>query len=104
MQSGCSRTGELVSAEESAAQVRLRAQRLSNAAALRIPVIAETDEEALIRMLLEAEVRTPTAEEADSVQVPRRASRDGRDLPNLRLPGTQGRASIRISEGAVRLL
>jgi DNA repair protein RadA/Sms len=33
-----------VSAEESAAQIRLRAQRLSNAdAALRIPVIAETD-------------------------------------------------------------
>src|SRR5436305_5838997 len=32
-----------VSAEESAAQIRLRAQRLTEAAALRIPVIAETD-------------------------------------------------------------
>jgi DNA repair protein RadA/Sms len=40
-----------VSAEESAAQVRLRAQRLPGGAALRIPVIAETDLDAVLATL-----------------------------------------------------
>src|SRR5205085_1412911 len=40
-----------VSAEESAAQIRLRADRLRGADALQIPVIAETDLEAVIATL-----------------------------------------------------
>jgi DNA repair protein RadA/Sms len=40
-----------VSAEESAAQIRLRAERLSTGAALRIPVIAETDLSAVLATL-----------------------------------------------------
>src|SRR5207245_2619000 len=40
-----------VSAEESAAQVRLRAERLSSEAALEIPVIAETSLETILATL-----------------------------------------------------
>jgi DNA repair protein RadA/Sms len=55
-----------VSAEESAAQIRLRAQRLSNAdAALRIPVIAETD---LSTVLATLEQERPEVCVIDSVQ------------------------------------
>jgi DNA repair protein RadA/Sms len=54
-----------VSAEESAAQIRLRAERLSNAAALRIPVIAETDLHAVLATL---ERERPQVCVIDSVQ------------------------------------
>jgi DNA repair protein RadA/Sms len=54
-----------VSAEESAAQVRLRAQRLSSPAALRIPVIAETDLGAVLATL---EQERPEVCVVDSVQ------------------------------------
>jgi DNA repair protein RadA/Sms len=55
-----------VSAEESAAQIRLRAQRLTNAdAALRIPVIAETDLDAVLATL---ERERPEVCVIDSVQ------------------------------------
>jgi DNA repair protein RadA/Sms len=55
-----------VSAEESAAQIRLRAQRLSNAdSALRIPVIAETD---LHTVLATLERERPEVCVIDSVQ------------------------------------
>jgi DNA repair protein RadA/Sms len=54
-----------VSAEESAAQIRLRAQRLSTAAALRIPVIAETDLHAVLATL---EQERPDVCVIDSVQ------------------------------------
>jgi DNA repair protein RadA/Sms len=55
-----------VSAEESAAQIRLRAERLSNAAdALRIPVIAETDLHAVLATM---ERERPEVCVIDSVQ------------------------------------
>jgi DNA repair protein RadA/Sms len=54
-----------VSAEESAAQIRLRAQRLSEAAALRIPVIAETD---LHTVLATLQAERPEICVIDSVQ------------------------------------
>src|SRR5205807_3483086 len=54
-----------VSAEESAAQIRLRAQRLGERAALRIPVIAETDLEAVLATL---EQERPEVCVVDSVQ------------------------------------
>jgi DNA repair protein RadA/Sms len=54
-----------VSAEESAAQVRLRAQRLSSPAALEIPVIAETDLGAVLATL---EHERPEVCVIDSVQ------------------------------------
>jgi DNA repair protein RadA/Sms len=54
-----------VSAEESAAQVKLRAQRLSNAAALRIPVAAETDLDAVLATI---EQERPEVCVIDSVQ------------------------------------
>jgi len=54
-----------VSAEESAAQVRLRAQRLPGGAALRIPVIAETD---LHTVLATIEQERPEVCVIDSVQ------------------------------------
>ena len=54
-----------VSAEESAAQVRLRAQRLSSQAALRIPVIAETDLETVLATI---EQERPEVCVIDSVQ------------------------------------
>ena len=54
-----------VSAEESAAQIRLRAERLSNGAALRIPVIAETDLQAVLATL---ERERPQVCVIDSVQ------------------------------------
>jgi DNA repair protein RadA/Sms len=54
-----------VSAEESAAQVRLRAERLSSPAALRIPVVAETDLEAVLATL---ERERPEVCVIDSVQ------------------------------------
>ncbi|HEV3056279.1 MAG TPA: DNA repair protein RadA [Solirubrobacteraceae bacterium] len=55
-----------VSAEESAAQIRLRAQRLSNSAdALRIPVIAETDLDVVLATL---ERERPEVCVIDSVQ------------------------------------
>jgi len=54
-----------VSAEESAAQIRLRAQRLSEAAALEIPVIAETD---LHTVLATLEAERPEVCVVDSVQ------------------------------------
>ncbi|MBV8432193.1 MAG: DNA repair protein RadA, partial [Solirubrobacterales bacterium] len=54
-----------VSAEESAAQVRLRAERLSSPGALRIPVIAETDLHAVLGTL---EEERPEVCVIDSVQ------------------------------------
>jgi DNA repair protein RadA/Sms len=54
-----------VSAEESAAQVRLRAERLSTPGALRIPVIAETDLAAVVATL---ERERPDVCVIDSVQ------------------------------------
>ncbi len=54
-----------VSAEESAAQVRLRAERLSTAGALRIPVVAETDLHAVVATL---EQERPDVCVIDSVQ------------------------------------
>jgi DNA repair protein RadA/Sms len=54
-----------VSAEESAAQIRLRAQRLSTPAALDIPVIAETDLHAVLATL---EAERPEVCVIDSVQ------------------------------------
>jgi DNA repair protein RadA/Sms len=54
-----------VSAEESAAQVRLRAQRLSNEGALGIPVVAETD---LHTVLATLEQECPEVCVIDSVQ------------------------------------
>src|SRR3954464_7557176 len=53
-----------VSGEESAAQVRLRAERLGDAA-LRVPVISETDLEAVLATL---EAESPDACVIDSVQ------------------------------------
>ncbi len=54
-----------VSAEESAAQIRLRAERLTNGDALRIPVIAETDLQAVLAPL---ESERPEVCVIDSVQ------------------------------------
>jgi DNA repair protein RadA/Sms len=54
-----------VSAEESAPQIRLRAERLSEAPALRIPVIAETD---LHTVLATLEAERPEVCVIDSVQ------------------------------------
>src|SRR5947209_1875008 len=54
-----------VSAEESAAQIRLRAQRLSEPAALEIPVIAETD---LHTVLATLEAERPDVCVIDPVQ------------------------------------
>jgi DNA repair protein RadA/Sms len=54
-----------VSAEESAAQIRLRAQRLGTEASLRIPVIAETDLHAVLATL---EQERPEVCVIDSVQ------------------------------------
>jgi DNA repair protein RadA/Sms len=54
-----------VSAEESAAQIRLRAQRLRDGAPLRIPVVAETDLDAVIATL---EAQRPEVCVIDSVQ------------------------------------
>jgi DNA repair protein RadA/Sms len=54
-----------VSAEESAAQIRLRAERLSSEAALRIPVIAQTD---LHTVLATLEQERPEVCVIDSVQ------------------------------------
>src|SRR5205085_345546 len=54
-----------VSAEESAAQIRLRAERLRGGAALSIPVIAETDLHAVLATL---EAEAPDVCVIDSVQ------------------------------------
>ncbi len=54
-----------VSAEESAAQIRLRAQRLGDGGALRLPVIAETDLHAVLATL---EQERPEVCVIDSVQ------------------------------------
>ena len=54
-----------VSAEESAAQIRMRAERLSGGAALAIPVIAETD---LRTVLATLEAERPEVCVIDSVQ------------------------------------
>jgi DNA repair protein RadA/Sms len=62
---GAGRRTLYVSAEESAAQVRLRAQRLPSSAALRIPVIAETDLHAVLATL---EAERPEVCVIDSVQ------------------------------------
>jgi DNA repair protein RadA/Sms len=62
---GAGRRTLYVSAEESAAQVRLRAERLSSASALRIPVVAETDLHAVLATL--EQVR-PEVCVVDSVQ------------------------------------
>jgi DNA repair protein RadA/Sms len=59
------RRGLYVSAEESAAQIRLRAQRLREPAALEIPVIAETD---LHTVLATLEAERPEVCVIDSVQ------------------------------------
>jgi DNA repair protein RadA/Sms len=57
--------GLYVSAEESAAQIRLRAERLTNGEPLRIPVIAETDLRAVLATL---ERERPDVCVIDSVQ------------------------------------
>lgn len=57
-----------ISAEESAAQIRLRAERLRGAAALRIPVIAETDLDAVLATI---ERERPEVCVLDSVQTVR---------------------------------
>jgi DNA repair protein RadA/Sms len=62
---GAGRRTLYVSAEESAAQVRLRAQRLSSEAALQIPVIAETDLETVLATI---EQERPDVCVIDSVQ------------------------------------
>jgi DNA repair protein RadA/Sms len=62
---GSGRRALYVSAEESAAQVRLRAERLSAAAAMAIPVIAETD---LHTVLATLEQVRPEVCVVDSVQ------------------------------------
>ena len=54
-----------VSAEESAAQIRLRAERLRNGHALRIPVIGETDLDAVLATI---ERERPEVCVVDSVQ------------------------------------
>ncbi len=54
-----------ISAEESAAQIRLRAERLAQPAALAIPVIAETDLETVVATL---EMERPEVCVVDSVQ------------------------------------
>ncbi len=54
-----------VSAEESAAQIRMRAERLSGGAALQIPVIAETDLQTVLATL---ETERPEVCVIDSVQ------------------------------------
>jgi DNA repair protein RadA/Sms len=59
------RRGLYVSAEESAAQIRLRAERLAGGDALRIPVIAETSLEAVLATL---EHERPDVCVVDSVQ------------------------------------
>ncbi len=59
------RSALYVSAEESAAQVRLRAERLSSAGSLRIPVVAETDLHAVLATL---EQERPDVCVIDSVQ------------------------------------
>jgi DNA repair protein RadA/Sms len=62
---GAGRRALYVSAEESAAQIRLRAERLPGGAALRIPVIAETDLHAVLATL---EHERPDVCVIDSVQ------------------------------------
>jgi DNA repair protein RadA/Sms len=62
---GAGRRAIYVSAEESASQVRLRAQRLGSPAALRIPVLAETD---LHTVLATLEQERPEVCVVDSVQ------------------------------------
>jgi DNA repair protein RadA/Sms len=62
---GAGRRTLYVSAEESAAQIRLRAERLSGGGALAIPVIAETDLEAVLATL---EQERPEVCVIDSVQ------------------------------------
>jgi DNA repair protein RadA/Sms len=62
---GAGRRALYVSAEESAAQVRLRAQRLGGSAALQIPVLAETD---LHTVLATLEQERPEVCVVDSVQ------------------------------------
>ncbi len=62
---GAGRRALYVSAEESAAQIRLRAERLPGGAALRIPVIAETDLHAVLATL---EQERPEVCVIDSVQ------------------------------------
>ena len=62
---GAGRRALYVSAEESAAQVRMRAERLRGGAALRIPVIAETDLHAVLATL---EQERPDVCVIDSVQ------------------------------------
>jgi DNA repair protein RadA/Sms len=59
------RRGLYVSAEESAAQIRLRAQRLQGSGALAIPVIAETD---LATVIATLEAERPDVCVIDSVQ------------------------------------
>jgi len=68
-----------VSGEESAAQIRLRAERLG-AAALDVPVLAETDLDAVLATL---EAEAPEACVVDSVQTLHSAALDG-------APGTVG--------------
>src|SRR5919199_577123 len=62
---GAGRRVLYVSGEESAAQVRLRAERLGEAA-LRVPVVAETD---LEQVLATIEAERPDACVVDSIQV-----------------------------------
>ena len=78
-----------VSAEESAAQIRLRAERLSEHAALRIPVIAETSLEAVCATL---ERERPEVCVIDSVQTLHAAELTG-------APGSVGQ--VREVAGAV---
>jgi DNA repair protein RadA/Sms len=83
-----------VSGEESAAQIRLRAERLG-AAALDVPVLAETDLDAVLATL---EAECPAAAVVDSVQTLHSAALDG-------APGTVGQVrevASRIAEVAKR--
>ena len=75
-----------VSAEESAAQIRLRAQRLATGEALAVPVIAETDLDTVLATL---EHERPEVCVIDSVQT--LAQRRAVERGGLGRPGPRGR-------------
>ena len=75
-----------VSGEESAAQIRLRAERLTGPGALDVPVVAETDLEAVLATL---EAERPDVCVIDSVQTLHAARADRR--ARLGRPGPRGR-------------
>ncbi len=86
-----------VSGEESAAQVRLRAERLG-AGALAVPIVAETDLDAVVATI---EAERPDVCVVDSVQVLHAAALTG--APGLGRPGARGgRAADARGQGARR--